>query len=58
MFGQGREPIPGFALAGAIGQVDYPSELHSFVALLIYTAVFGGLAFWLFQRRDVAGPTG
>ncbi len=56
MFGEGREPIPGFALAGAIGQVDYPSELHSFFALLVYTLIFGGLAFWLFQRRDVGGP--
>ena len=58
MFGQGREPIPGFALAGAIGQVEYPSELHSFFALLVYATIFGALAFWLFQRRDVGGPTG
>ena len=58
MFGEGGEPIPGFALAGAIGQVEYPSELHSFLVLLTYTALIGGLAFWLFQRRDVGGPTG
>ena len=58
MFGEGREPIRGFNLAGAIGQVDYPVELHSFLVLLVYAALFLGLAFWLFSRRDVAGPTG
>lgn len=58
MFGQAGEPIPGFALAGAIGQVQYPSDLHSFLVLVTYTAAILWLAFRLFRRRDVAGPTG
>ena len=58
MFGEGGEPISGFALAGAIGVVDYPSDLHAFLVLLGYLVVFTAAAFALFRRRDVAGPTG
>lgn len=58
MFGEGGEPVPGFALAGAIGVVDYPSDLHAFLVLLAYLAVFSVIAFTLFQKRDVTGPTG
>ncbi len=58
MFGEGGEPIPGFALAGAIGVADYPSNLHAFLVLAGYLVVFSAIAFVSFHRRDVAGPTG
>ena len=37
---------------------DPPGALHAFVVLLTYIVVLGGAAFWLFQRRDVAGARG
>ena len=41
---------------------SYPAELpdaaQSFVVLLGYVLVLGGAAFWLFQRRDIAGARG
>lgn len=58
MFGRGGEPISGFALAGAIGTADYPPDLQALVVLLAYTALFGLLAFRIFSRRDVTGPSG
>ena len=58
MFGEGGEPIPGFALAGAIGVVDYPGDGHAFLVLSAYLIVFTALAFAMFRRLDVAGPTG
>ena len=58
LFGRAGEPIPGFALAGAIGTAKYPSDLHAFLVQLAYILILGGLAFWLFQRRDVTGPSG
>ena len=32
-----------------------PGTLHAFLVMLVYTLVLGAAAFWLFQRRDVAG---
>ena len=58
LFGKGGEPIPGFNLVGAIGQAGYPGELHSFLVQLAYTALFLGVAFRQFQKRDVTGPSG
>ncbi len=58
MFGENGEPITGFALAGAIGVVEYPSEAHAFVVQAVFLAAFTVLAFVLFNRRDVAGPSG
>lgn len=58
MFGENGEPIPGFALAGAIGTADYPSDTHAFLVQLVFLVGLTALAFWLFQRRDVAGPSG
>ena len=58
MFGRGGEPIPGFALAGAIGTTDYPPDLQALAVLLAYTALFTGIAFRVFSRRDVTGPSG
>ena len=41
---------------------SYPAELpdatQSFVVLLGYVLILSGAAFWLFQRRDVAGAKG
>ena len=58
LFGRGGEPISGFALAGAIGTADYPGDVHGFFVQLAYVIVLGGLALWLFKRRDVTGPSG
>lgn len=58
LFGRDGEPIPGFALASAIGTATYPSNVHSFLVLVFFGLALAGLAFWLFQRRDVAGPSG
>lgn len=35
-----------------------PGTLHSFLVLAVYTVALGTAAFWLFQRRDVAGASG
>lgn len=58
MFGEGGEPIPGFALAGAIGAVEYPGDLHAFLVLAAYLVGLTAIAFALFRSRDVTGPTG
>ena len=44
--------------SGLAGVSDLPGTLHAFVTLLVYTAVLGGAATWLFLRRDVAGARG
>ncbi len=58
LFGKGGEPIRGFNLVGAIGRVAYPGDLWAFLVQAAYTALFAGIAFWLFTRRDVTGPSG
>ena len=35
-----------------------PDETHAAVLLVLYTAIFAAIAFWTFERRDVAGATG
>ena len=35
-----------------------PDATQAIIVLAVYTLVFGGIAFWLFERRDVAGATG
>ncbi|MBI4197829.1 MAG: ABC transporter permease subunit [Chloroflexi bacterium] len=37
---------------------NFPSELHAFLVLAGYVLVMGGVAFWLFQRRDVTSGGG
>ena len=37
---------------------DLPGALHAFLVLLVYMVVLSGAAFWLFQRRDIAGARG
>ena len=58
MLGEQGAPIAGFALGGAIGTARYPGELHAFLIQVVYAIVLGGLAFWLFNRKDVRGPSG
>ena len=43
---------------GLFSVSDPPGALHAFLVLLAYTLVLGVIAFWLFQRRDVAGARG
>ena len=38
---------------GALTSGQLPSQLHAALVLLVYVLVFGGLSFWLFQRRDI-----
>ena len=38
--------------------LDLPSQMHGFVVLTVYTVIAGVAAFWLFQRRDIAGARG
>jgi len=41
---------------GGIGAL--PDDLPAALVMLAYTVILGGLAFWLFQRKDVAGAKG
>ena len=41
---------------GAIGG-ESPGELHSLLVIAAYILVLGGLAFYLFQRRDIPGAS-
>lgn len=45
-----------FVGLGAFG--EFPGELHAFLVLVVYIAVLGAIAFWVFRRRDVAGASG
>ena len=46
----------GFTIIGGfLG--DAPSELHAFLVIAAYILVLGGLAFYLFQRRDIPGAS-
>ena len=37
---------------------DLPSQLHAFLVLTAYMLIAGVAAFWLFQRKDIAGAKG
>ncbi len=37
---------------------DPPSQLHAFLVVMAYMVIAGVAAFWLFQRRDIAGAKG
>lgn len=58
LFGRAGEPIPGFALAGAIGTTRYPDDVHAFFVQLAFVLAFGALAFRSFYCRDIGGPSG
>ena len=39
------------------GLAEQPDALHAFLVILVYTVVLAA-AFWIFQRRDIAGARG
>ena len=44
--------------SGGLAGGALPDQTHALVVLAFYTLVLGGIAFWLFERRDVQGATG
>ena len=48
----------GGGAGGGIPTGTLPDETHAAVLLIVYTVVLGAIAFWTFERRDVAGATG
>jgi ABC-type transport system involved in multi-copper enzyme maturation permease subunit len=46
------------AAGGFPGAGTLPDATQAALVLAIYTLIFGGITYWLFQRRDVAGATG
>lgn len=58
MLGEQREGLRGMILGGGVGLGEFPDGLHAFLVLGAYILVLGGLAFWLFQKRDVQGASG
>ena len=44
--------------SGGLAGGALPDQTHAILVLAIYTMVLGGIAFWLFERRDVQGATG
>ena len=40
------------------GLPEQPDALHAFLVILVYTVVLAAAAFWIFQRRDIAGARG
>jgi len=43
---------------GFPGGAPLPDATQAIVVLAVYTRLLGGIAFWLFERRDVQGATG
>ena len=46
-------PVISFPMGGRFG--TFPSALHAFLVLMVYILALGGLALWLFRRRDLTG---
>jgi ABC-type transport system involved in multi-copper enzyme maturation permease subunit len=44
--------------SGGLAGGTLPDQAHAAVVLAVYTLALGGIAFWLFERRDVQGATG
>lgn len=44
--------------AGGFPGTVLPDQAHAIIVLAVYTLVLGGVAFWLFEKRDVQGATG
>ena len=44
--------------SGGFGSGTLPDQTHAIVVLAAYTIALFAAAFWLFERRDVAGATG
>ena len=53
---------PGVLATGGDGALiplsDLPGQVHAFLVLTAYIVIIGAVAFWLFQRRDIAGARG
>ncbi len=48
-----------FTESGGLVRVnELPSQLHAFFVLTAYIIILGVAAFWLFQRKDIAGAKG
>lgn len=58
LFAAGGEPLAGFALGKAIGTGEFPTDLHAFLVQAVWAILLGLIAFRLFRRRDVVGPSG
>ena len=43
---------------GLVKVSELPGQLHAFLVLTAYIAVLGGVALWLFYRKDIAGARG
>ncbi len=44
---------------GSMFPISHPSsQLHAFLVIAAYSIVLGAVAFWLFQRKDIAGARG
>ena len=43
---------------GGLATGTLPDQTQALIVLAVYTLVFGGIAFWLYERRDVQGATG
>jgi ABC-2 type transport system permease protein len=43
---------------GGLAAGNLPDQTQALIVLGVYTLVLGGIAFWLFERRDVQGATG
>ena len=44
---------------GSMFPVSHPSsQLHAFLVITAYIIIIGVAAFWLFQRKDIAGARG
>ena len=48
-------PIPGGFAGGVANASQMPSVTHAFLVLSVYIVVSGGIAFYLFGKRDVTG---
>jgi len=46
------------ASGGFPGAGTLPDATQAIIVLGLYTLILGGVAFWLFERRDVQGATG
>lgn len=44
--------------SGGLAAGTLPDQTQALIVLGVYTLVLGGVAFWLFERRDVQGATG
>ena len=55
VFMSGGDAEGASGIGGILG--DAPGELHAFLVLAAYALVLGGLAFYLFHRRDIPGPS-